>query len=78
MFQIYRRDPLSKQACKTCVENLTCFSSFRRSVLEIARKQKERLVNSHATSNSIELYLGQLNGENDDDDDADKVRHLVA
>lgn len=54
--QIYRTDPLSKQICESCHININTLYKFKKSVQEIAEKQKEKL-RAYLDSSSEELPL---------------------
>lgn len=54
--QIYRTDPLSKQICESCYSNINTLHKFKKSVQEIAEKQKEKL-RAYLESSNEELPL---------------------
>lgn len=54
--QIYRTDPLSKQICEGCYINVSTLHKFKKSVQEIAEKQKKKLT-TYLVSSHEELPL---------------------
>lgn len=57
--QIYRTDPLSKEVCSECLENLVNFYKFRRDSVDVASRQATRLKNG-VRNEAVDLYLGQI------------------
>ena len=57
--QIYRTDPLSKQICEKCFNNLDTVAKFKRTSLDTAEKHKEKLrTNGDRENTDVRLFLG--------------------
>ncbi|KAG5887935.1 hypothetical protein JTB14_003030 [Gonioctena quinquepunctata] len=56
---IYRTDPLSKQICESCLENLNSLNKFKKNALATAEKQKENMKDDTVPGEvDVGLFLG--------------------
>lgn len=63
--QIYRTDPLSKEVCRDCLENLVNFYKFRKDSVNVASRQAQRL-KTGVRNEAVDLYLGQVENGHDE------------